>query len=95
MRRCDHSFVQILVCDILSAQMSSSLPDGLADLVVPTLTQCAVCGWADCPHGQADPGASDISCWRAVNYLLFELYGGTHSALQRLRWTINVIISAL
>jgi hypothetical protein len=34
--------VQILVCTILSVQMSSLLPDGLEDLVVAALIQCAV-----------------------------------------------------
>lgn len=38
----DVIFAQILVCNILSAQMS----DGLEDLVAPALVQCAWLGWA-------------------------------------------------
>jgi hypothetical protein len=41
LRRCDVISVQIFVCNMLSAQMSSSPPDGLEDLVVPALIQCA------------------------------------------------------
>jgi hypothetical protein len=38
----DVIFVHILVCNIFSAHMSSSLTDGLDDLVVPALILCAL-----------------------------------------------------
>jgi hypothetical protein len=42
LQRLDVIFVHILVWDIVSAIMSSSLPDGLGELVLPALIQCAM-----------------------------------------------------